>query len=126
MENPRPEHRPGARLLFVRRTFLSDNRIHAIRRSQSVSPGTRRPDRGAGAAVRENAEVRCGRNVIHARQMQKPCKMTLTHGPIYHFQLRLSRAHGHADRVGNEVLGSHQFRSPRLGGQVKRRNISRE
>lgn len=59
VENQRPEHRPRARLLFVRRTLLSGNRIHAIRRSQSVSPGTRRPDRGAGAAVRENAEVRC-------------------------------------------------------------------
>lgn len=52
--------------------------------------------------------------------------MALTHGPFRHFQLRLSRAHGHADRVGNEVLGSHQFRSPRLGGQVKRRKVSRE
>lgn len=37
----------------------------------------------------------------------------------YVFQLRLPDTYGHSDSVGNEILGSHQFRPPRLGGEVR-------
>jgi len=57
MENQRPEYHQSTGMLPNRGTVLFNNRIYATRRSESVSPGTHRPDRCTDTAVRENLKV---------------------------------------------------------------------
>lgn len=73
VENQRSEHHQSAGMLSVGRTVLLSNRVHAARRPQSVSSGTRRLDRSAVTAVRENPEVRrrvvttcCSPNILRS------------------------------------------------------------
>lgn len=58
VENQRSKHHQSSGMLSLGRTVLLSYRISAARRSQPVSPGTRRIDRSAVATVRENPEVR--------------------------------------------------------------------